>query len=143
MIDLFLIDRSHPNVPISSQFNDFVVVGNDLRTLEGHERKRQDLVKAIITEEGSAIPFVNYGSRFASVVAQRASADIGQRIADSFKKTMAYLQGIEESTRPDERFKKITSLTLSATASSQEKRVNLVVGLEDGVDISTSFPAPI
>lgn len=142
MKDAFLIDRTHTGFPISSQFNDLVIENSEIKTIDGHDRKRQDLIKALITRQGEVIPYSNYGSNFTKVVAARATSDINQKISDSFKETLAYLQAVEESSLPSERFRNIVSLSISPTKQSSEKRINLVVGLEDGSQLDASFPLP-
>ncbi len=143
MKDAFLIDRTHIGLPISSQFNDLEFEDNDIKTIDGHNRKRQDLIKALITEQGALIPYPGYGSKFTQVVAQRASSDVNSTLADAFKETLAYLQAVEESPLPSERFKNIVSLSVEPTSDSRERRIHLVVSLEDGQALDTSFPLPV
>lgn len=140
MEDLFLIDQSHAGQPVDTKYNDLEIQDYDLATLEGPSRKVQDVIKALLTDQGSNLVYPSYGTTLSRTPGQRSTDDLNIMVSDTIREVMGWLQQIEESTRPDERLSRVVSLTLVDGVNATEKQLNLVVELENGELIRTSFP---
>lgn len=140
MEDLFLIDQTHAGQPVQTRYNDLDIENYDLVVLTGPARKVQDVIKALLTKQGSSLIYPSYGTILTSVPGTRGVDNINTLISDTIKEAMAWLQKIEESDSPDERISNIVSLSVVDGVNASEKQINLVILLENGQTIRTSFP---
>lgn len=139
MEDLFLVDQTHAGQPVQTKYNDLEIEDYDLKVLEGPARKVQDVIKALLTQQGSNLVYPTYGTVLVNTPGQRNADGLDNLISETIKECMAWLQRIEESTRPDERLASVTA-SLTPGLQPSEKQINLVVTLENGQIIRTSFP---
>ena len=120
-------------------FNDLVIEDYDIKTVQGLDRKTQDVTKALMTRQGSNVVYPSYGTP--EVVGNRNVDSVNALIRDGIMETMGFLQQIETSTDPNERLSKIVSLTVVQPLNSpEEKQINLVVQVESGLTVRSSFP---
>ena len=71
---------------IYADFNDFVVLNNDLQLLENETKLAQDVVKIMLTIKGSNFLFKNYGTNLALLVNARKIS----QLTDSLKAELIY-----------------------------------------------------
>jgi hypothetical protein len=119
-----LINPDENDVEFDPKTGDFV-------TVEGHARKLQDLVKILITAIKSNPIIPDYGSTLSILPGTRAFSDLQQKVKDTIIQVMGFLQAVEQSSDPSERFGSIASLTVTRTGP-QEIFLVLAVQLEDG-----------
>jgi len=140
MKDLLFINQSQPNTAVRADLNDIFLVGTDFATVEGPARKVQDITKILITAQGENFVYPSYGSTLPSLVGERSVAGLSDRIRESVIQALAFTQAIEQSTAKNERVRRIVSLQLDTTTDPRAISLFLVVELEDGTQITNSFP---
>lgn len=143
MLDLKLITLPQNREPVSAKYNDIRVEDYDLVLVEGVERKTQDILKILLTRVAANLVYPNYGSELPNIVGKRAIAQIVDTISESIVKAMGYLQAMEESTKPDERLKRIVSLNVVDGSDPRTKLIRLIVEMEDGSTATTYAPIPV
>jgi hypothetical protein len=141
MDDLFLIGQNIGKF-IEPRFNDLDIENYDIVLVNGPLRKAQDVIKALLTGQGNNLIYPAYGTLLGLGQVPRSTTDRNNLISDSVKEGIAWLQQQETSTDPSERIQSIKSLSVSPGASSSEVQINLVVLLETGEPVKTSFPVP-
>ena len=112
----------------------------DIKTLEGADRKRQDVVKILLTEVGAAISDESYGTRIvSSIFAPLTSSEDKKRLADSVVYALTFLGSIEQSSLDSENIAQILSLKVVPSSDPRYMSMNLTVQLMDGSYVTASI----
>ena len=142
MKDLQLLKYPASGQAISASDTDIEIdpTNGDFVWLSGHDRKRQDIVKMLLTVAASNPVFQNYGTLI-SKARGRSQSDIEKRIKDSVYQGLAYLQAIETSSLPSERIQALKSLSVEKSATNKQAIIiKLSVILEDDYVVIIEFP---
>lgn len=132
MKDLKLLAAPNPEVAISPDANDILFLDGEPVTLEGKERKFQDIAKILLTRFGSDSVFPTYGSQIPNVIGNRA-IDVENPVTDGVVEAMAFLKRVEKSQRADETITGIRSLKVATDPSDpRQLNVKLDVALQNG-----------
>ncbi len=140
MKDLLFIKQTSADRPVSADLNDIVLDGNDFATVEGPERKVQDVIKMLITREGSNFVYTGYGSILSTLVGSRRDPDFRAQIEKGIAESFGKLQRIEQSARLDERIRALKRVTLRDSPDPRALFIVIEVELENGQPIRTQFP---
>jgi hypothetical protein len=144
--DLFLINMPALGLPIDPESNDLAIQGNDFVSLNGTDRKRQDIIKILMTLIRSNLIYQNYGSLLPSLVGKRGNTQdptFQSNISRSVTQALSYVQAMEISTDPSEQIDSIVSLTIAPlqNGSQTDARgvvLNLTILMKDGSTIQTT-----
>lgn len=139
MFDLKLITLPPSSQPVSPVLNDIQVENYDLAVIDGVVRKTQDILKILLTQIGSNLIYVNYGSDLQQV-GKRSTSQIAEDISNSITQAMGYLQAMETSNSPSERLKRIVTLNVVDGPDPRTKIIRLIVEMEDGSIATTNVP---
>ena len=141
MFDLLLIHQPPQQQSYAAQFNDIDVADYDIVLIDGVERKTQDILKALMTAQGSNLIFASYGTAWPSIGSRIAPTN-ADSIANSVSQTLGYLQAMETSAVPSERLQSIVSLTVVPGSDPRSYVLRLIVSMEDGSIATTHIPMP-
>lgn len=134
MKDIFLIQVPPGPNQVSATENDIFFEDGEVVTVEGQERKFQDLVKILETALESNPIFPTYGSALPTIP---GTIDIGvnEKIRESVIAAISFLSETEISRLLSERIAGIRLLNVKTDVDGVTKIMRLVVALQNGQDI--------
>ncbi len=137
MKDLFLINVPNFPAPVAADNNDITFAGGTVVTVEGQERKFQDVVKILETAISSNAVFPTYGSALPTVPGT-IDISITDKIRETVIAAIAFLVEIETSRLLSEIISGIRQLNIKTDPDGVTKVIRLVVALKNGQNVEFS-----
>ncbi len=137
MKDLYLINVPNFASPVAADNNDILFASGTVVSVEGEERKFQDVVKILETAVASNPVFPTYGSALPTVPGS-IDISINDKIRESIIACIAFLVEIETSKLLSERIAGIRQLNIKTDVDGVTKIIRLVVALQNGQNVEFS-----
>jgi len=117
--------------------NDIIFENNDVKLVSGKDYVRQKIIKVLLTELGSDLAFLNYGTELKRCIFNEIEDPVVQQnIIDTILAALTYIETQETSTEPSERILSVQNIEINTDVKTLTVYVRIIITLQNGENLT-------